>query len=188
MPTASPKSHTMQTKKADRPHGRPRQPDTFFGVVLRKEPSQKAYPNHLDVDIRDVSNHYIVDVDLPGVDDPNSILLSWISRRSLTVSRSTFRASHQGRVGSPDVRGFKAAAGDSDSVEGKTPLVHDSETDEPRDSWHNELLPWLALEEQRTRSSRRDFYFPIDADMSKTKATLGVGLLHLKVPKMMHSG
>jgi hypothetical protein len=69
MPTASPNSLTMQTQEADRPYGRSRQPDTFFGVVLRKAPSQKAYPNHLGFDIRDVSNHYTVDVDLPSVYD-----------------------------------------------------------------------------------------------------------------------
>jgi HSP20 family molecular chaperone IbpA len=188
MPTAPPKPYTTPTELANRPHGRPHQHDTFFGVVLRKEPGQKAYPNHPDVDIRDVSSHYIVDVDLPGVDDPNSILLSWISRRSLTVSRSTSRAGHQEKAESSAARGFKAAAGDSDSVEGKTPLVHDSEIDEPKDSWHNELLPWLALEEQRTGSFRRDFYFPIDADMKKAKATLGVGLLRIKVPKMVDGG
>lgn len=51
-----------------------------------------------------------------------------------------------------------------------------------------ELLPWLALEEQRTGSSRSDFYFLRDADMSKIKAILGVGLLHIEVPHMMHSG
>jgi HSP20 family molecular chaperone IbpA len=188
MPTALPESQTPLPGLVGHPHNRPRQRDTFFGVVLHKEPSQKAYPYPPDVNIRDVLDHYVIDVDLPGINDPNSILLSCISRNLLAVSRSTFRTGHQKRAESTDACELEVVAGDSDSVRNEIPLINDDGINEAEHSWRNKLLPWLALEEQRTGSFRRDFYFPRDADMSKTKAILGFGLLHIEVPKIMHSG
>lgn len=135
MPTALPESQTPLLGLVGHPHNRPRQRDTFFGVVLHKEPSQKAYLYAPDVNTRDILDHYVIDVDLPGINVRNSILLSCISRNLLAVSRSTFRTGHQERADSPNAYELRNAADNSDSVGNEIPLINDEEINEAEHSW-----------------------------------------------------
>jgi HSP20 family molecular chaperone IbpA len=60
----------------DHPHERLHQHKTFSGKVARKNPDQKAYPNHPDVDISDANSYYLVELEVPGVMNRDSITLS----------------------------------------------------------------------------------------------------------------
>jgi hypothetical protein len=50
---------------------------------------------------------------------------------------------------------LRNAADNSDSVGNEIPLINYEEINEAEHSWRNELLPWLALEEQRSRGLAR---------------------------------
>jgi HSP20 family molecular chaperone IbpA len=76
----------------DHPRERLHQHTTFIDVVARKNPDQKAYPNHPDVDISDTISCYLIELEVPGIKKADTINLNWTSGRSLVVAGSTFRS------------------------------------------------------------------------------------------------
>jgi HSP20 family molecular chaperone IbpA len=64
----------------------------FIGVVARKNSDQKAYPNDLDVDISDAISYYLIELEVPGIKNTDTVTLNWTSWRSLVVTGSYFRS------------------------------------------------------------------------------------------------
>jgi HSP20 family molecular chaperone IbpA len=166
----------------DHQHERLHQHNTFLGVIARKRPDQKIYPNHPDVDISDAITYYLIEVEVPGIKDAGAITLNWTSFKSLVVAGSTFRSWDPKTSVDPklandgektkngvglDVRAFKDAKDKANDV---------------NDEWP----PYLVVGERRIGSFRREFHFPVDIDVGKVEAILMAGLLCIKVPRKSH--
>jgi hypothetical protein len=76
----------------DHPRERLHQHNTFKGVVARKNPDRKAHPNDLDVDISDAISYYLIELEVPGIKNVDTVTLNWTSWRSLVVTGSYFRS------------------------------------------------------------------------------------------------
>jgi HSP20 family molecular chaperone IbpA len=154
-------------------------------VVARKNPDQKAYPNHPDVDISDAVGHSLIELEVPGVKDADSIALHWTSWRSLVVAGSSFRSwepdtsADYRTTSNGDGAGESADRGDLvASVLKNSKLKNDNVDDE--------LPPFLVIGERRIGSFRREFHFPVDVIVEKVEAKLEASLLRVSVPKKSH--
>jgi HSP20 family molecular chaperone IbpA len=169
----------------DHPRERLHQHNTFLGVVARKNPDQKAYPNHPDVDISDAVCHFLIELEVPGIKDADSIALNWTSRRSLVVAGSSFRSWEPDT--SADYRTTSNGDGarkTADRVDLDASVLNDSKL--KNDNVNDELPPFLVIGERRIGSFRREFHFPVDIVVEKVEAKLEAGLLRVSVPKKSH--
>jgi HSP20 family molecular chaperone IbpA len=169
----------------DHPRERLHQHNTFLGIVARKNPDQKAYPNHPDVDISDVIGDYLIELEAPGIKSADSIALNWTSWRSLVVAGSSFRSWEPYTSANPDKTGNGDLAGRSaDGSDLDAEALRDSKV--RNDGVNDQLPPFLVIGERRIGSFRREFHFPMDVVVEKVEAKLEAGLLRIKVPKKAH--
>lgn len=158
---------------ADHPHQRTHQHNTLLGVLSRRGPDQKAYPNHPDCDISDNLSHYIVNLEVPGVKDPKSIGLNWISWRTLVIT---------GTIERPWERAQQLAPADApkDEVALEQARNGHKAAKKPIDSgdYDGELPPWLILGERKIGFFRRELHFPVCSFLLRgleTELTLSIG-------------
>jgi HSP20 family molecular chaperone IbpA len=168
--------------RVDHPPERLCQHNTFLGVVARKKPELKAYPNHLDADVSDAVGYRSIELELPGIKDADSIALNWTSWRSLVVAGSSFLSwkldtSVWPRTTSNGDRAGGCAGGSDLDAE----ALKDSEI--RNDDVINQLPPFLVIGERIIGSSRREVDLPMDVVMENIKAKVEAGLLRTKVPK-----
>jgi HSP20 family molecular chaperone IbpA len=169
----------------DHQHERLHQHNTFLGVMTRREPDQKSYPNHPDVDISDAITHYLIELEVSGIKNAETITLNWTSFRSLVVAGSTFRSwepKTSTNLNMAKNGEITKDAGDSVDLDSKAFKDH-------RDQSHDvsqDHPPYLIVGERRIGSFRREFYFPVDIDVGKVEARLEAGLLCVKVPRKPH--
>jgi HSP20 family molecular chaperone IbpA len=169
----------------DHPRERLHQHNTFLGVVARKDPDQKAYPNHPDVDISDAIGYYLIELEAPGIKSADSIALNWTSWRSLVVAGSSFRSWEPDTSANPRTTSNGHRAGesadrsdlDASALKGSKVKVNDV---------NDQLPPFLVVGERRIGSFRREFHFPVDIVVEKVEAKLEAGLLRVSVPKKSH--
>lgn len=147
----------------DHPHERTHQHQTIWRYLSHKGPDPKNYPNYPDVDIRDATGEYLVEIEVPGIKDSSEITCEWISLRRLVVSGSVGRPGSVPAVEQEGETGTRDAHGDF-----KPPKPHE---------------PYLLVGERRIGPFRRNFYFPADVEMEKMSAKLEAGLLRLRIPK-----
>jgi len=145
----------------DHPHDRAHQHQTFWRYLSHKGPDAKAYPNYPDVDVRDATSEYLIEIEVPGIKDSNDIACQWTSLKSLVVTGNVTRPAW--KVSSEDY-----------ALKREQELVNDS----------NE--PYLMVGERRIGAFRRSFYFPVEVETDKLSAKLEAGLLRLRVPKHEH--
>ncbi|OQN95321.1 hypothetical protein B0A48_18671 [Cryoendolithus antarcticus] len=172
---------------ADHPHERLHQHNSFLGSLAHRKPDQRVYPNHPDCDVSDNLSHYLVDLELPGVKDPNSISLNWISWRTLVISGNITRPWVK-----PDEQAPSSESNGNGGIsKGAAALHKDSKKnldyfkDEPQVI--EDRPPWLILGERRIGTFRRELNFPVEVDTEKLIAKLEAGLLRLNIPKKLHS-
>lgn len=181
----------------DHPHERTNQHNTFLGVLARKPPNQTKHPNQPDVDISDNTHSYEIDIEVPGIQDPNSIGIFWPSLRTLIVTGTTTRPRYVNGQRVPD----EPADGETSERSNDEALLQRSGTassngqeaanladtlGEMRAST-KDFPPLLMHGERRIGYFRREFHFIGDMEMEKLKATLEAGLLHIHLPKKWHS-
>jgi len=164
---------------ADHMHGNLNQHNTFLGAMAHRKPNQKKYPNHLDVDISDNETYYTVDLEVPGIKNPNAVALNWTSWRSLVVSGSTSRPwnPHGSRKHSHTSESGTESEGGANDPEDITNLVADATASAASED-EFEMPPWLILGERRIGSFRREFCFPVDVDMEKLSARSRLVVYH----------
>src|ERR1700761_6781365 len=75
----------------DHDHRRSRQHEPLWRYLGPHRQNEEQYPNQPDVDIRDMGAYYLVDVEVPGVKDANTLHLQWTDASTLVVSGSTSR-------------------------------------------------------------------------------------------------
>jgi HSP20 family molecular chaperone IbpA len=169
----------------DHPRERLHQHNTFLGVVARKDPDQKAYPNHPDVDISDAIGYYLIELEVPGTKSADSIALNWTSWRSLVVAGSSFRSWELDTGANPSTtsNGHRAGGG-AGGRDLDAEALKDSKF--RNDGVNDHLLPFLVIGERRIGSFRREFHFPMDIVVEKVEAKLEAGLLRVRVPKKSH--
>jgi len=145
----------------DHPHERTHQHQTFWRYMQHQKPDQKLYPNYPDVDIRDATTEYLIEIEVPGAKDSSEITCQWTSMKSLVVT---------GNVTRPAWKSGKSAgkATADDSGDSKPAELHE---------------PYLLVGERKIGAFRRNFYFPVEMEMEKMSAKLEAGLLRLRVPK-----
>jgi HSP20 family molecular chaperone IbpA len=168
----------------DHPHERLHQHNSFMGVLARRVPEQTNYPNHLDCDISDATNHYLLDVEVPSIKDPNAITCAWLGPQTLFVKGTTTRPWEPAYAADKQPDGDK---GDLPAEEGEAGVEHGEgrvlkKTPEDQD----DLPPWLLIGERRIGTFSRQFNFPEEVETGEMKAGLEAGLLRLKVPKKHH--
>jgi HSP20 family molecular chaperone IbpA len=169
----------------DHQHERLHQHNTFLGVMARKKPDQKTYPNHPDVDISDAITYYLIELEVPGIRDADAIALNWTSFKSLVVAGSTFRSwEPKTSIDSePANNGEKTkAAGNVVGLDDKALKNPQEKSNDVNDDWP----PYLVVGERRIGSFRREFHFPVDIDVGRVGAKLEAGLLRIKAPRKSH--
>jgi HSP20 family molecular chaperone IbpA len=169
----------------DHPRERLHQHNTFMGVVARKDPDQKAYPNHPDVDISDAIGCYLIELEVPGIKNADSIALNWTSWRSLVVAGSSFRSWELDTSANSRTTSNGHRAGESaDRSDLDASALKDSKA--KANDVNDQLPPFLVIGERRIGSFRREFHFPMDIVVEKVEAKLEAGLLRVRVPKKSH--
>ncbi|KAM0705458.1 hypothetical protein Q7P35_006817 [Cladosporium inversicolor] len=186
--------YTLPPELVDHAHERRHQHNTFMGAISHRKPDPKAYPNHPDVDLSDAVSHYLIDLEVPGTKDANTITLRWTSWRSLIIASTTFRPGDHvnektmeqdtdnggvndrtAKIGL-DVKALKDAQNGGPDKDSAGSLTEDGH-----------LPLYLLIGERRIGTFRREFHFPVDVDMEHLEAKLEAGLLRVKVPKKTHS-
>jgi HSP20 family molecular chaperone IbpA len=166
----------------DHQHERLHQHNTFLGVIARKRPDQKTYPNHPDVDISDAIIYYLIEVEVPGIKDAGAIALNWTSFKSLVVAGSTFRSWEPKTSLNPELATDGEKTKNSVDLDVRALKDTKDKANDVNDQWP----PYLVVGERRIGSFRREFHFPVDIDVGKVEATLEAGLLCIKVPRKSH--
>jgi HSP20 family molecular chaperone IbpA len=165
----------------DHQHERLHQHNTFLGVLGRKRPDQKTYPNHPDVDISDAITHYLIEMEVPGVKDAEAINITWTSFKSLVVAGATFRSWEPKKAKvDPDAADPSEKPGNGVGLDVKAlKEAQDKAEEASSDEWP----PYLVVGERKIGSFRREFHFPVDIDVKKVEARLEAGLLRIYVPR-----
>jgi HSP20 family molecular chaperone IbpA len=70
---------------ADHPHQRLHQHQTFLRHLTGKGSSPYLNPNYPDLDLTDNVDHYLIEVELPGVKKAEDVKCQWTSSTSLIV-------------------------------------------------------------------------------------------------------
>lgn len=184
---------TSPYQLVDHPHERLNQHNTFLGVLARKPPNQNKHPNQPDVDISDNTHSYELDIEVPGIQDPNSIGIFWPSLRTLVVTGTTTRPRYVNgqRVPEEPVKDAAASFDDTFSLHRSTAQGADDSADladalGDKPVHTKDFPPLLMHGERRIGYFRREFHFIGDIEMDKLKATLEAGLLHITLPKKWH--
>lgn len=171
----------------DHPHERLHQHNTFLGVMARRKPDQKTYPNHPDVDISDAISYYLIELEVPGIKDAGAIALNWTSWRSLVVAGTIFRS--WGPKTTLELDSASNSKSEKGDAVGEVRLDAEAPKDakDKADAENAQLPPFLVIGERRIGSFRREFHFPVDVEVEKVEARLEAGLLRIKVPKKSHT-
>lgn len=114
---------------------------------------------HPFVDMWETKTDYFADIEMPGVDNKDSVTVQWTTPRTVFIETTISR---------PRMEGW-------DTTTDSTKL-------EAGDKGDEEVLNWIASE-RRTGKLVRILFFPTDVDASALRAQLGSGLLRIKVPK-----
>ncbi|KAK0928250.1 hypothetical protein LTR29_017459 [Friedmanniomyces endolithicus] len=185
----------------DHMHERLHQHNSFLDVLARRKPNPIAHPNQPDVDFSDVTSAYLIDLEVPGLKDPNALTIQWLSWRHLVITGTTTRPLHfKGVYGSDPAAPLStyhgangttinrkgAQNGDGDGQSLYAAVGKDSKLMREEAEDGSDLPPWLIIAERRIGAFRREFRFPVDVDMEKLDARLDAGLLHVVVPKKEH--
>ncbi len=124
-------------------------------LSLRK-PNQELVPNHPDADIIDYLNHYIVEVEVPGIKDVSKLQVTWLDANTLVV-RGTIQR-FRPRQDAIDTANHHP--GKTDAHEG---IVEPWETEklngEDGQKEHHHR-PYEVVQERRLGSFERHFWFP----------------------------
>lgn len=167
----------------DHPHERLHQHNTFLGVIGRRRPDQKTYPNHPDVDISDAITHYLIELEVPGIKNAEAITINWTSFKSLVVAGSTFRPWEPKKpTVDPKATDDGEKTGNGVGLDAKALKDAQNEAGDSSDEWP----PYLVVGERRIGSFRREFHFPVEMDVKKVEARLEAGLLCIYVPRKSH--
>lgn len=157
----------------DHPHERTHQHQSFWRSLSHKGPDPKLYPNYPDVDFRDATTDYLVEIEVPGVKDTNEIKCQWTSTKSLVVSgsvnRPAWKASAQDSTAKPEQEKADEQLGTRDAHGDYKPAEQHE--------------PYVLIGERKIGAFRRSFYFPVDVETDKLSAKLEAGVLRLRVPK-----
>ena len=153
--------------------------------MARRRPDQKTYPNHPDVDISDAITHYLIELEVPGIKDAESITINWTSFKSLVVAGSTFRSWEPKKA-----KGIDSQEPANESEKSKNGVGLDvkalKEAREKAEDAADEFPPYLIVGERQIGSFRREFHFPVEIEVKKVEARLEAGLLRIYVPRKSH--
>jgi len=108
------------------------------------------------MDLIDDIDHYLIEIELPGVKDPADVKCKWTSTTSLIVYGVTHRAGEE-------------SATSQDNGDAVDDLHKDG--------------PYLVISERRIGTFSRRIHFPLGVSMEEMTANLEAGLLSIKVPK-----
>lgn len=166
----------------DHAHERRHQHTTFLGVIGRQAPNQKGHPNYPDVDISDGQSHYYIDVEVPGISDPEALTLEWTDPRCFILSGTTTRPRTYMDNLKERVVSQNSNAPELLSRVDKVVSKEDREAKENHENGVN-LPPWLVVAERKIGFFRREFQFPVEVEMDRLVAKLEAGILRIEVPK-----
>jgi HSP20 family molecular chaperone IbpA len=178
----------------DHPHERPHQHQSFLASIAHRKVDPSHLPNRPDVDICDNLTSYEIDIEIPGVTDPDAIQIDWLSWKTLIVTGNTYRPIYVD--GKLMWRPFTPAMAPAnpDNITGTAAASNTSMEVLDNESMNvtTESLPapaatsYLVVGERRVGYFRREFNFPERVEMNNLEATLKGGLLHLTIPKERH--
>jgi HSP20 family molecular chaperone IbpA len=128
-----------------------------------------------DLDVRETSSTYFLDVELPGVTDKkNDLLIQWASSRTLVI---------EGQLRRSDIA--REWGEHSKQLDSKSSVDVHEEHHDPKQEPKPEQ-PNLIFKERSVGKFRRSFTFPVDIESTKLRAKLEDGLLKIMVPKQKH--
>lgn len=137
------------------------------------KPSVEPLPWSPDSDIYETSSQYILEMNLPGVSDKKSIIVEWLTARTLHIECVTERFQVNEEENNHDMGEGK---GKNEATLKTTAAKGESTT-----------FTYL-LQERKPGPFQRNFTFPIDVDMEGLKAKLDAGVLRVAVPKKHSDG
>ncbi|KAK4543209.1 hypothetical protein LTR36_005759 [Oleoguttula mirabilis] len=174
----------------DHPQQRLHQHQSLLNILAHKTPDQRHIPNRPDVDVSDMGGHYLLELEVPGVKDPDAISCQFTSWRCLVVTGTTTRGWHHQQQAKEngtgeDTNGFAKLTRQITGDLAKTKTAEEAAA--KKAEAEASLLPELINAERRIGAFRRQFNFPEDVDMEKLTAKLDAGLLSIHLPKRHHS-
>jgi HSP20 family molecular chaperone IbpA len=125
----------------------------------RKYDSLEERRIHPFVDMWETKTDYFADIEMPGIENKDSITVQWTTPRTILIEVIISR---------PRIEGWDTKVGGLESEAG--------------DKGDEGELNWIA-HERRIGKVVRILLFPTDVDMVALRAQLVTGLLRIKVPK-----
>jgi HSP20 family molecular chaperone IbpA len=138
----------------DHLHERPHQHQNLIQYLAHRPPRPEDHPNQPDVDFRDATKEYLIEIEVPGTKKPSEITVSWTGSRSLLLTGNTLRPDY----GSPE-----------------NTQIEDVQLQPHAGKAH------LLVGERRVGPFRRYVNFPTDVE--NVSVTLEAGLLKIRAPK-----
>lgn len=123
-----------------------------------------------ETDIRESGDQYILEMDLPGVTDKKSIIVEWLTARTLHVEC----------IGEKFEVSDEEKSHDQGEGKGKNEVAPKPPAEKKEGKY--------ILKERKVGPFHRNFTFPIDCDMEGMKAKLEAGVLRITVPKRHSEG
>lgn len=142
----------------DHMHERSHQHRNLLQSLTHQKVRPEDYPNQPDVDMRDGIKEYLIEVEVPGVENADELHVNWTTSQSLIVS---------GDVARPE----------EDQAEPDPAAAKDPQSQVKQAKAH------MMVGERRIGPFRRIFHFPAEVDQENLSAKLEAGLLKIRVPK-----
>ena len=137
------------------------------------------------IETQESNKAFYIDIELPGLENEDSMRLRWISSRTLLVKAVVERkptpedevTPSEGYVG--PTKEEAAAVAQVPEIAGKDQVKSSEEKKEP--------AVYLTLSERHLGLYARAFNFPVDVDHGKTRAGLKAGVLRITVPRVQEA-
>lgn len=156
--------------------------NTADDVIHPFGPEQPIY--RPSTDVRESKNNYYVEVELPGLESKDDLMIKWLNSRAFMVETILQRPKILEDQATNTVSSGGAGSA-KPPLEVKEQTTADAKVDPniQKDVGDKEVEVFLTVHERRIGQSARAFSFATEVSHEKLEATLHAGLLRIKVPQ-----
>lgn len=149
--------------------------------------SRRAFSPNFDV--HETAEAYILEGELPGLEDKKNVTLEFTDDKTLMVSGRIERSWSSGTPPSKAVEGAaeqKKIGGGEENAKDQSDGAEKKEENKKEQQKKSDVKYWVS--ERSVGEFSRSFSFPGNVDIDKVKASLEHGVLKIVVPKMEKKG